>query len=284
MSLASKLHNRQAAFEKAEKTINSSFIAEGYPSIKIISEDGNTSIQAAVVNRQESDEAYILTPYNKPLEIGSVWSAKGLSWLVAEEIVIIKNVNWRKYYCYLCNAELKGHKVFFYGTKKTRINVNLKQNTFLLSSNSPVLVCGSSWAVDDKFIIKGRAWRVVEYDNISESGICYYTLKETTISKGNNIELVKKNNIFDNIDGAEDANLKETGDLEPDTPIYIRPGVAFVLEGVNYTVSSSRDVQLVSRTARTFTFKLNAGVSSVTITVDGNKQYTYTSIKRKELA
>lgn len=72
MSLASKLHNRQAAFEKAEKTINSSFIAEGYPSIKIISEDGNTSIQAAVVNRQESDEAYILTPYNKPLEIGSV--------------------------------------------------------------------------------------------------------------------------------------------------------------------------------------------------------------------
>lgn len=71
-SLVSKLHSRQESYEKAEKTLNAAFIAEGYPSIKITSEDGNTSIQAAVVNRQESDEAYILTPYNKPLTIGSI--------------------------------------------------------------------------------------------------------------------------------------------------------------------------------------------------------------------
>lgn len=77
--LVSKLHSRQQSYEKAEATLNASFIAESYPSIKITSEDDGTSIQAAVVNRQESDEAYILTPYSKPLTIGSVWSAKGLS-------------------------------------------------------------------------------------------------------------------------------------------------------------------------------------------------------------
>ena len=46
-------------------------MANGYPSIKITGSNGE-EIQAAVVNKQEKDYAYIYTKINEPLDIGSI--------------------------------------------------------------------------------------------------------------------------------------------------------------------------------------------------------------------
>lgn len=59
---------------KTEDKINTKFIIKGYPSIEI--SNNNELIQAAVVNLQEKDQAYIYTYEENPLSIGSVWSAK----------------------------------------------------------------------------------------------------------------------------------------------------------------------------------------------------------------
>ena len=69
---------------------NSTFIFKGYNSTLIKSE--TTELQAAVVNEQEKDSAYIYTHLNEPLTIGSLWEAKSLHLLVTEEIVVIKDV------------------------------------------------------------------------------------------------------------------------------------------------------------------------------------------------
>ncbi len=74
---------------------NSTFIFKGYNSTLIKS--GTTELQAAVVNEQEKDSAYIYTHLNEPLTIGSIWEAKSLHLLVTEEIVVIKDVEWHKY-------------------------------------------------------------------------------------------------------------------------------------------------------------------------------------------
>ena len=81
MALLSKMQSRQSKYQKANETYSQDFISNGinsYPSVKITDEAGMQKITAAVVNKQESDEAYIYTPKNKPLTIGSVWSAKSL--------------------------------------------------------------------------------------------------------------------------------------------------------------------------------------------------------------
>ena len=47
-------------------------------------------VQASVVNLQEKDMAYIYVRDDEDdlLPIGSVWGAKGLKWIITEEIVI----------------------------------------------------------------------------------------------------------------------------------------------------------------------------------------------------
>ena len=75
MALLSKMQSRQSKYQTANSTYSQDFInntINSYPSIKIVSEDGNQKIAAAVVSKQESDEGYIYTPKNKPLTIGSV--------------------------------------------------------------------------------------------------------------------------------------------------------------------------------------------------------------------
>jgi len=71
-SLLSKRRQTQTNFEKVEQQVNSAFITNGYPSINIISEDGKKTRQAVVINKQQSDDASILTPYKKPLQVGSI--------------------------------------------------------------------------------------------------------------------------------------------------------------------------------------------------------------------
>lgn len=72
MALLSKIQSRQNKIEAANDTFNQDFIINGYPSIKITSEDSKTKLTAAIHNKQESDEAYFYTVKSKPLTIGSV--------------------------------------------------------------------------------------------------------------------------------------------------------------------------------------------------------------------
>ena len=86
---------------------NSSFIINGYNST-IIKNNDNIEFSAAIVNQQEKKSAYIYTNKEDVLDIGSAWEAKGLHFLIAEEITIIKDVNWHKYIAHICNVEING--------------------------------------------------------------------------------------------------------------------------------------------------------------------------------
>ena len=69
MSNLSRFRERNQQRIVANKQLNSKFIFNGYPSI-LLEGDGE-SVQAAVVNQQEKDKAYIFTKYNTPIKIGS---------------------------------------------------------------------------------------------------------------------------------------------------------------------------------------------------------------------
>lgn len=310
-------HKRQKAFLSSEKIYNREYIDKSYPSITITKESGLenfSSLFAVVVNKQKEEEAYIYTDLNKPLMVGSVWSAKGLSWLVAEEIVIIKDVNWRKYYCYKCNAEVNGQKCYFVGPKKKAINLTLKINTFLESTQKPVLVAPSGLLeLGAKFTIKNRAWQVDEYDDLSSDGITYYTLRETTMDKP--IKTIEERVTTLN-DGTVSSTTVNTYSVEPEIkenstqsqagnavgnqdseldiedsekngdPIYVLPRQTIVLSTIHgdFSADNYSAIMIEQRTSTQIKFSLNYN-ATVTVTVcneKGRVSKVYTTIRKED--
>lgn len=93
----------------SQENTNANFIFKSYPSTTITSDlDESAQLPACVVNQQEKDVAYIYTTLDNALDVGTSWSAKGLHWLIVEEIIVIHNVQWHKYLAYLCNINLNG--------------------------------------------------------------------------------------------------------------------------------------------------------------------------------
>ena len=167
----------------ANQKTNSSFIFNGYPTISILGTSGD-EITASVVNRQEKDLAYIYTHIDQELPIGSVWSAKGLHWLISEEIVIIKDVSWHKYEAILCNVEINGLWGYFRSPEESYINTVLKQDVVVQSQQKPILVLGEDiLPIGERFEVRGRGWMVQEKDNFDTTGITYYSLRASTLSK-----------------------------------------------------------------------------------------------------
>lgn len=191
MNSFERFQQRNRKRMEANNDLNTNFIFKGYPSTEItnqtITENDEiitTTINATVVNEQEKDKAYIYTPIDDKLSIGSVWGARKLHWLIAEEIVTIKHVHWNKYLAYLCNIEVENTWGYFKGPEKNYVNIKNEYGASLESLQKPVLVLPANiLGFEDKIVINQRPWLVQEWDAISSPGLVYYSLRATTISK-----------------------------------------------------------------------------------------------------
>lgn len=258
-----------------QEVVNSHFLFKGYPSIEIIEVGGSssdpTTLQAAVVNKQEQDCAYVYTYLDNPLQIGSVWAAKDLHLLISEEITIIKDVNWHKYYCFLCNVEFDGFWGYFLGPEKTHINLNLKKDVVLVSQQKPLLILpGMPLAFQDKIMIKGRAWVVDEYDALSDEGITYYSLMPTTMSK----EVIKANedkSVF--IEEHVEHELELPSDSQQTSAVEIAPNskITITTEG-GYFQASNKSIKVLKHTATEVVFQVPFGIEDLTIQYKQNSE------------
>lgn len=245
---------------ETQKAVNSHFLIQGYPSIKISSVGQNSiETQAVVVNQQEKDYSYIYTYEDSPLLVGSVWTAKNLHLLISEEITVIKDVKWHKYKAFNCNIELDGIWGLFIGSEKAHIDLKQELKAIYESSAKPILILPENTLnFKDKIILKGRAWMVEEFDSISSPGITYYSLQPTTISKMNEEEVIER---------AED----------PVTPVIINPieeeDNVSIAHNIDITIStkegyfktSNKQIKIKRRTANEVIFNLPFGVNETTI-------------------
>lgn len=234
---------------------NASFIMNGYNSTVI--KNDTREIFAAVVNQQEKDTAYIYTGLDDNLEIGSLWETKGLHLLVAEEIVVIKDVKWHKYNAYLCNVEVEGIWGRFIGPEEKYINLTLQQSAILTSEQKPVLILPSdTFAFGDKIIIKNRAWLIQEVDNITTDGISYYSLKPTTMPKNKTVEKDEDRNI------TLDDSIKEIAD----NTYSVIPNTAIVVNtNKGYFEYNNASLKILRHTTDLVEFLIPIGVEEVEI-------------------
>ncbi len=254
-----RFQQRNRLMQNAENKVNTDFVFQGYASTTMINDADNAITQIAYVyNKQENDEGYIYTHYDEPLSIGSCWNVKGLHFLIDEEMVIIKDVTFRKYHALLCNIEADG--TWWYFKKEDYIDVSLKQDSFIKSLAKPILVtAGKPFDYNDKVMIADRAWLIQEFDNYTHKGVTYYSITPTTMSK---------DEIEARVDDKPVIEKAETITLDNDTEYKIIPNHIYEVATENgYFRTSCSVLENVSRTSNLVKFSIPFGVDVVEIEV-----------------
>ena len=184
MSNFDYFRKRNARKKAYAKEVNTRFVFNGLPSVEITLENNDT-MMACVVNKQEKDMAYIYTHQNEPLAIGTVLIAKGLHFLIVEQIIIMQDVEFNKYLALLCNTQFdEWDWGYFKGPEESYINLSMKEDLAAISQQKPILVARQGrFNINDKVKVNGRPWLIIESDTISSPEIGYYSLKATTMSK-----------------------------------------------------------------------------------------------------
>lgn len=261
-----RFQERNRKYEQAQGEVNSHFLIKGYPSITITGED-DTKLQAVVVNKQEQDKAYVYTRIESELTPGSIWTAKTLHLMITNEIVIIKNVQWRKYLALLCNVELENTWGYFIGLKKRYTDVSEENLATIESRQKPLLVLPANiLEYEDTVVIHGRPWLVQEYDSISSPGLIYYSLTPTTAPQ----RLTKRGTSTDSYivkkqSQTTDLILEPT--LEPETQnmlIAYNQDITVTTES-GYFRYSDKGIKIKKHTATEVVFCLPFGVKETTI-------------------
>lgn len=259
----------------SEKETNSDFVLKGYASVTMISDaDLEVRHNAYVYSKQENDEGYIYTLYDEPIAIGSCWNVKGLHFLVDEEIIIIKDVKFRKYHALLCNIEAEG--TWWYFKKDDYIDVSLKKDSFIKSLAKPLLITpGTPFQYNDKVMIGNRAWLIQEFDNYSHIGVTYYSVTPTTLSK----DVIETR--VDNMPVIEQA---EEVAYDEDTEYELIPNHIYeVATEDGYFRTDCKVIKINSRTSNLVQFSIPFGVEEVTVEVQQNgEKNTFRYVKGGE--
>lgn len=241
---------------------NSLFIDNGYNSRIITNLKSNIKLHAAIVNEQEKDSAYIYTHLNEPLTIGSMWEAKSLYFLITEEIIIMKDVQWHKYLAVLCNCNFDGIWGYFKGPEETYINIALKHNTYLTSLQKPLIILPeNAISFGDKIVIKNRSFLIQEIDNISTPGIAYCSLQPTTVS--NSEKQVDKEYYIIKKDTYK--NNRTTDDVENDIKYFYPNQVCEERLSNGYFWVDNTNIEVIERTNAKIKFSIPFGIEKVII-------------------
>lgn len=256
---------RNAYAKNYAANYNTRFVFEGMPSVEINLEN-DIIMRACVVNKQEKDMAYVYTLEYEPLPIGTVFIAKGLHFLVIEEITIMQNVRFHKYIALLCNTEFdEWDWGYFKGTEESYINLALKEDLAAMSQQHPILVAKQGrFDINDKIKVNGRPWLIIESDTISNATIGYYSLKSTTMSKE---DLEKEDDL---------EELSPT--VDEDNATKVTPLQTIVASTENGYFKCSQKILNLKITSNLISFTVPFGVQDFSIKVmehDEVKTYNY---------
>ena len=206
--------------------------------------------------------AYIYTSIDEPLEIGSVWDAKGLRLLVNEEIIVIKDVKWHKYKALICNVEIEGHPAYLLGPEKSYIATALELKTVIESRAKPLLVMslGTNVKIGTKIVIKNRAWLVQECDDYSTEGIGYYSLSASTVSSHVEQEAGDKQTYLEQPSATQEDFI---GVSQHGKNISCGHNIEVSIPCDETVTWDNRAIKVIKRTDATITFILPFGVDEV---------------------
>lgn len=251
---------------------SANFILEGQMAQTIYQKRQQKNIPAAITfnHKEGPDEAIVYTLISDELLKGDYYVFRNVNYLTIEEDKLTDNdVSFRKSRAVECNVSFtfKGEVYIGYFKSKMRGNEtpDFKNKGVLLPDEGPLLILPTSNALplQEDFIIKGKPFKVVEVDQISNRGITYHYLE-----RGIERELGEEN-IGETGTGGKNS-LPET----PEPELYAMQEYTFETEDAFFSATPA--VEVISRKRIETRFRVPFGLSNVAITIkkDGEEHTT----------
>ena len=166
----------------------SSFIVEGTSAVKIFSLRLNVFKQAAIIitDKEGPDTSLVYTyrerAKQQELLKGDYYTWKNNTYLVYEDIEQVREVNYKKQKSYQCNVSFTLNDNIYFGyyvsSLSRFVDDKLENKLNITDTEKPILILPSyDWiSVGTKLMICGKPYKIVNFDAITNCGICYCSL------------------------------------------------------------------------------------------------------------
>lgn len=242
------------------------FITQGTNSTLIDFGDKEDVRAAIVLNSEKEPNTWYLYLYpNEPIEVGDYFRNKEDIYFIIKKEKSIADVSYNKYFFYQTNYIIDlqdGTELWlcFMGPLERYVGNKFEDSTLLLNNTKPVIIFpkkAHAAKIGEEFIIGGRPWKIVEYDDITNPHICYCSVELTTI----------KTNTFDAIiptTVAANYNLHD-GDLET-----LKCGIKHTFKIEDGCFASKPAVTIIRKNPNSVEFKIPYWVKNIEITTKEN--------------
>ena len=234
--------------------LESKFIIEGTSAtvIHTLKDEQDRKAALIITDKEGPDTSLVFTYRNekqpqKELLKGDYFTWKNNTYMVYEDVEVVRDVLYKKQKVYQCNVSFKLNNITYYGyyvSSLTKyVDTTLKGNLVITDNEKPILVVPTfDWVqTGAKIVINGKPFKIIDFDMITNNGICYCSLDVDFISKQQDVYVQE-----------EDNTLK--AGIEQTLPI----NYGFVL--------FEPSVEVIRKSSKEIVFIVHYGVNELTVT------------------
>ena len=268
MSTFDLFRKKQQNSEDCRNKFESSFIFEGTSAVVIHSLRLNVNKQAAlIITDKEGPDTSLVFTYKERVKDdellkGDYYTWKNNTYLVYEDIELVRDVVYKKQKSYQCNVSFEFNGTTYYGYYVSSLSryadTTLEKDLNISDNDKPILILPQvDWmAVGVKVVISGKPYKIIDFDAITNSGIVYCSLDRDFVSKQEDV-------------------IEETTDS--DTTFLIAGLESIVPTEFGYFKTDSK-VEIVEKTYTSVKFIVPYGLNELTVTTKDKLQNDITTI------
>lgn len=249
----------------------SSFILEGTSAVIIHVLRLNADKQAALIlTDKEGPDTSLVYTYKEHNAANELIKTDYFTWnnntyFVYEDVDIVRDVNYKKQKAYQCNVSFQVGEhcycAYYVSSLSKYVDTTLQSNLNITDNDKPILILPQyDWLeVGLKIIIKGKPYKIIDFDIITNDKIAYISLDRDFIDKQEDKVAVDEEFL--------------TGDV-------FKAGIENELSIQYGYFKTNPSVEIISKTVTVVKFIIPYGISTIDIwTKDVNKQDILTTYK-----
>lgn len=242
------------------------FITEGASAIDIhiVRLDVDRNASMVISEAEGPDSAIVFTP-KQATKIDNLLKSDYFIWdgkmfFVYEDVLIPREVSYIKQKAYQCNVKVLCDEEecggYFISSLRTYVDTELQKNINIADKEQPILIMpmNENIKVGTKLSIGDKPWKVIDMDNITNTGILYISLERDFYTKSDNI-------------------------IENYEPNVLKSGIEYDFKTSDAYFNTSTPLQIKSRRESTIRVLIPYGITEVDISTKIDNEIKTTKYK-----